>query len=112
MSFTELNDYIRTLRSAGYKVDHLIVQLHQKVAYPLSVAALAWLALPLAFKAGRRGALGGVAVGLGLAMAYVAFVALFTRLGEASLLPPVLASWTPTVVCSLLAANRHTTLRT
>jgi lipopolysaccharide export LptBFGC system permease protein LptF len=39
-------------------------------------------------------------------------MAFIIRLGEASLVPPVLAAWTPTVVFALLAINRHTTLRT
>jgi lipopolysaccharide export LptBFGC system permease protein LptF len=45
-------------------------------------------------------------------MVYFAVLAFSTRLGEASLLPPVVASWTPSVVFALLALNRHTTLRT
>jgi LPS export ABC transporter permease LptG/LPS export ABC transporter permease LptF len=112
MSFGELRDYIATLRAAGYRVDRLTVQLHQKLAYPLGVALLAWLSLPFAFRAGRRGAVGGIALALVLGMAYFALMAFVTRLGEASLVPPVLAAWTPAIVFGLLAINRHTTLRT
>jgi lipopolysaccharide export system permease protein len=112
MSFGELRGYIATLRAAGYRVDRLTVQLHQKLAYPLGVALLAWLALPFAFRAGRRGAVGGIALALVLGMAYFGLTAFITRIGEASLVPPVLAAWTPAVVFGLLAINRHTTLRT
>ena len=112
MSFRELREYIVALRGAGYQVDRLAVQLHYKLAYPASVLLLAWLALPFAFRMGRRGAVVGVAVALVLGMAYFALTALSTKLGEASLLPPALAAWTPTVVFLLLALNRQTTLRT
>jgi len=112
MSFRELRGYIAALRAAGYQVDRLTVQLHYKLAYPASVLLLAWLALPFAFRMGRRGAVVGVAVALVLGMAYFALTALSTKLGEASLLPPALAAWTPTVVFLLLALNRQTTLRT
>ena len=112
MSFRELREYIGALRGAGYQVDRLAVQLHYKLAYPASVLLLAWLALPFAFRMGRRGAVVGVAVALVLGMAYFALTALSTKLGEASLLPPALAAWTPTVVFLLLALNRQTTLRT
>jgi LPS export ABC transporter permease LptG len=112
MSFGELRGYIATLRAAGYRVDRLTVQLHQKLAYPLGVALLAWLSLPFAFRAGRRGAVGGIALALVLGMAYFGLTAFITRIGEASLVPPVLAAWTPAVVFGLLAINRHTTLRT
>ena len=112
MSFTELRDYIATLRAAGYRVDRLTVQLHQKLAYPLGLVLLAWLSLPLAFRGGRRGAVGGIALALILGVAYFGLMAFVIRLGEASLVPPVLAAWTPAVVFALLAINRHTTLRT
>jgi LPS export ABC transporter permease LptG/LPS export ABC transporter permease LptF len=112
MSFRELGQYIATLRAAGYQVDRLAVQLHYKLAYPASVVLLAWLALPFAFRMGRRGAVVGIAMALVLGMAYFALTALSTKLGEASLLPPALAAWTPTVVFLLLALNRQTTLRT
>jgi lipopolysaccharide export system permease protein len=112
MSFGELEQYIATLRAAGYRVDRLIVQLHQKLAYPLSIVLLAWLSLPFAFRAGRRGTIGGIALALVLGMSYFGLMAFVTRLGEAAILPPVLASWTPTVVFALLAINRNTRLRT
>jgi len=112
MSIAELENYIATMRAAGYRVDRLVVQLHQKLAYPLSVVLLAWLSLSFAFRAGRRGAVGGVALALVLGMAYFGLMVFVTRLGEAAILPPALASWTPTVVFALLAVNRHTTLRT
>jgi len=113
MTFRELRSYIATLRAAGYRVDRLVVQLHQKVAYPLSMLLLTWLSLPFAFRPGRsRSTIGGVALALVLGMAYFGLMAFVTRLGEAALVPPALASWTPTVVFALLALNRHTTLRT
>jgi len=112
MSYGELRDYIATLKAAGYRVDRLSVQLHQKLAYPLSLMVLAWIALPFAFRARKRGTVMGIAVALMLGMIYFALMALTTKLGEVGLLSPSLAAWTPPVVFGLLAMNRHTTLRT
>lgn len=112
MSFAELRSYILTLRAAGYKVDRFRVRLHEKVAYPLSVTLLAWLALPFAFRIGRRGAVMGIGLALVLGMAYFALTAIVGKLGESSLISPTLAAWTPTIVFALLAINRHTTLKT
>jgi LPS export ABC transporter permease LptF/LPS export ABC transporter permease LptG len=112
MSFAELGEYIRTLRAAGYRVDHLRVQLHQKIAYPLALVLLPWLSLSFAFQVVRRGTMMGIALALVLGMVYFAVLAFSTRLGEASLIPPMLAAWTPTVLFALLAVNRHTYLKT
>ncbi|MEP0772759.1 MAG: YjgP/YjgQ family permease [Acidobacteriota bacterium] len=112
MSFAELRSYILTLRAAGYKVDRFRVRLHDKITYPLSIALLAWLALPFAFRIGRRGAVMGIGLALVLGMSYFALMAIVGKLGESSLLSPPLAAWTPTVIFALLAINRHTTLQT
>jgi LPS export ABC transporter permease LptG/LPS export ABC transporter permease LptF len=112
MSYRELRDYISTLQAAGYRVDRLAVQLQQKLAYPVSLVVLVWIALPFAFKARKRGTVMGVAVAMGLGMGYFALMALTTKLGEVGLISPALGAWTPPVVFALVAMNRHTTLRT
>jgi LPS export ABC transporter permease LptG len=112
MSYGELRDYIATLQAAGYRVDRLMVQLQQKLAYPISLIVLAWLALPFAFRARKRGTVMGVAVALLLGMAYFAIMAFTTKLGEVGLLSPILGAWAPPVFFGLLAMNRHTTLKT
>lgn len=112
MSYRELSSYIANLRSAGYRVDRLRVQLHLKLAYPLTMLLLPWLSVSFAFQFARRGAVMGIALAIVLGMLYFAVMAFSTRLGEASLVPPLIAAWTPTIVFALLAANRHTYLRT
>lgn len=112
MSLRELKNYIHRLQKSGYSVDKLLVQLHQKLAYPTSLILLPWLALPYAFRFGRKGTVVGIATALVLAMAYFSLTALASKLGEVSLLPPILAAWTPSVTFFLLALNRQTTLRT
>lgn len=112
MSLRELKNYIQRLQKSGYSVDKLLVQLHQKLAYPTSLVLLPWLALPYAFRFGRKGTVVGIATALVLAMAYFSLTALASKLGEVSLLPPILAAWTPSVTFFLLALNRQTTLRT
>ncbi len=112
MSYGELRDYIDTLQAAGYRVDRLVVQLHQKLAYPISLVVLVWIALPFAFRARKRGTVMGVAVALVLGMAYFALMAFTTKLGEVGLISPSLGAWTPPVVFALVAMNRHTTLKT
>ena len=112
MSYEELRDYIATLQAAGYRVDRLQVQLHQKLAYPISLMVLAWLALPFAFRSRKRGTVMGVAVALVLGLAYFALMAFTTKLGEVGLLSPILGAWTPPVIFGLLAMNRHSTLQT
>jgi lipopolysaccharide export LptBFGC system permease protein LptF len=51
-------------------------------------------------------------VALALGIGYFLTVAVFGKLGEASVLPSAIAAWSPVVLAILLAINRMTTLRT
>jgi len=62
---------------------------------------------------GRRvSAMQGVAIGLALGIGYFLLMALFGKMGEANLLPPVLGAWAPVILAGLFGINRLTTLRT
>lgn len=115
MSFRALRAFIHELKISGYRPIQLIVRLHQKVTYPLSPLVMVFLALP--FGLNRSGArrvspMHGIAWGLGLGMGYFLLVAVFGKMGEANVIPPLLGAWAPVILAALFALNRMTTLRT
>lgn len=114
MSVAELASYIRELVESGYRPNKLIVSWHQKFAYPLSAFVMVLLALPFGLNRGgsRFTAMQGVAVALTLGIVYFMLTALFGRLGEVDVLPPIVGAWAPVVLAVLFAINRLTTLRT
>jgi len=50
---------------------------------------------------GRRGSLTGIAVAIGVALAYFVADSLFGALGNVNYLPAVLAAWTPDILFGL-----------
>lgn len=98
MSWDELRVYIGGLQGAGFDVSALRVQWHKKLAYPLIAPVSMLLAIPFALLVGMRGALGGVAVGVGIAIAYWAAAALLEAMGGVGQLPPLLAGWSPDLI--------------
>src|SRR5260370_7905209 len=98
MDWWELRGYIGRLRRSGFDVARFSVQLHKKLAYPLIAPIVIMLAIPFSILVGSRGAVGGLAVGVGLAVVYWAAAALFEALGPAGQLPPVLTAWPPTLI--------------
>ena len=98
MSWRELGGYIRDLQQAGYETATLTVQWHRKLAYPLMVPVSIALAIPFAFLVGARGAMGGVALGVVIAIVYWSAAALLQALGGVGQLPPLIAGWSPDVV--------------
>lgn len=98
MDWWELRSYISRLRRSGFDVARFSVQLHKKLAYPLIAPIVIMLAIPFSILVGSRGAVGGLAVGVGLAVVYWAAAALFEALGAVGQLPPVLAAWSPDAI--------------
>ena len=95
MNYPELKHYIADLEQSGIDVVPLMVQLHKKFAFPLYALIMSLIAVPFAFSVGRRGALAGVAVSLGIAMVYWTVTVLFEKMGTINELPAALAGWAP-----------------
>jgi LPS export ABC transporter permease LptG len=114
MNHRELMDYIEELQDSGYRPHNLIVRWHQKFSYPLSAIVMVCLALPFGLNRGGRRVttMQGIALALGLGIVYAILVAVFGKLGEAAVLPPMVGAWAPVVLGLLFAVNRMTTLRT
>ena len=102
MNYEELRRYIHDLQQSGFDVVRLRVQLQKKFAYPFITFVMAILAVPFALSAGRRGALTGVAVAVGIAVIYWTVSGLFEAMGNLSQLPPSLAAWSPDVIFGLI----------
>ena len=92
MNYTELSHYIQELQQGGFDVIRLRVQLHKKFAFPLIVFVMSVLAVPFSLSAGRRGALTGIAVAIGIGALYWVTAGLFEALGNVNQLPAALAA--------------------
>jgi LPS export ABC transporter permease LptF/LPS export ABC transporter permease LptG len=103
MSWRELRRYIAGLQLAGFDVASLTVQLHKKLAYPLIAPISMMLAVPFALFVGSRGAVGGLAMGIGIGISYWALSALTEAMGGIGQLPPFLAAWSPDLIFFFLA---------
>ncbi|MBZ5707294.1 MAG: LPS export ABC transporter permease LptF [Acidobacteriia bacterium] len=102
MSYEELQRYIRDLQQSGFDVVRLRVQLQKKFAFPIITLVMAVLAIPFSLSAGKRGAIAGVAVAVGVAVVYWTVSGLFEAMGNVSQLPPVLAAWSPDLIFGMV----------
>lgn len=112
MNFAELRAYVDELRQSGFDTARLRVQLHKKLSVPLFALIMATLSVPFAFLAGNRGAMAGVGVSLGIAIAYVAVNQLFEQIGNLNQLPAAMAAWSPDAVFGLAGVYLFTRMRT
>jgi LPS export ABC transporter permease LptG len=102
MNFGELERYISGLRQSGFDTMRLRVALWHKLAYPLAAIVMAGLAVPFALSMGKRGSLTGIAVAIGVALAYWVADSFFGALGNVNYLPAPLAAWASLVLFGLV----------
>ena len=101
MNFLELRRYVQDLRQSGFDVVPLDVQFHRKFSFPLFSLIMAFIGVPFAFSLGKKGALTGIAVSIGIAICYWTVSSLFEALGNLNQLPAVVAAWSPNLVFGL-----------
>jgi lipopolysaccharide export LptBFGC system permease protein LptF len=102
MSFNQLDRYIRDLRQSGFDTKRLSVALWHKLSYPLIAVVMSVLAIPFALSMGRRGSITGVAVAIGVALAYWVVDGLFGAMGNVNYLPPAIAAWSADILFMLV----------
>ncbi|HWP85305.1 MAG TPA: LptF/LptG family permease, partial [Terriglobia bacterium] len=101
MNYPELRAYLQDLQQSGFDVVSLSVQLHKKLSFPLFALIMALIGLPFAFSIGKRGALTGIAISLGIAIVFWGTDSLFEALGNLNQLPPAVAAWSPNLLFGL-----------
>jgi len=102
MNFGQLEAYIRDLRQSGFDTMRLRVALWHKLSYPLVAVVMALLAIPFALSTGRRGSVTGVAVAIGVALAFWVMDSLFGAMGDVNYLPAAMAAWSSDVLFGLV----------
>ncbi len=88
------------------------MQFYKKFALPLFALIMAMISVPFAFLTGTRGAMAGVGVSFGIAIAYWSVNLLFEQIGNLNQLPAAVAAWSPDAVFSLAGMYLLTRLRT
>jgi len=103
MTFAQLHRYIEAIRKSGYSAEELSVRLYEKTSWPFITLVMALIALPFAFRVGKRGALHGIGIALVVGIVYWMVFAIFTKFGEVGNLPAPLAAWSANVLFALAA---------
>ncbi len=103
MTFAQLRRYINTIRKSGYAAEELSVKLYEKTSWPFISVVMALIALPFAFRIGKRGALYGIGIALIVGIVYWMVFALFTKFGEVGNLPSLLSAWSANVLFAIAA---------
>jgi LPS export ABC transporter permease LptG len=112
MTYAQLSEYIAQLKASGFNAVPPMVQLQRKVAFPFVTVIMTLLAVPFAVTTGRRGALGGIGIGIAMSIIYWVILSISGALGEGGAMTPVLAAWAPNILFGAAAVYGVLTVRT
>jgi LPS export ABC transporter permease LptF/LPS export ABC transporter permease LptG len=112
MGYTELRQHLNVLRASGFDVVAEEVAVARKLAFPFVTLVMTLIAVPFAVTIGRSGAMGGIGVGIALAITYWTVISVFAALGTGGVLTPLLAAWAPNLLFGAGAVYLLLTVRT
>jgi LPS export ABC transporter permease LptG len=101
MTYLELSRYVSDMKQAGFDVVRLEVALQSKFAFPLAALVTVFIAIPFSFTPGKKGALYGIGMAIGIGLSYYVTTRLFAFMGETAMLPPGIAAWAPNALFSI-----------
>jgi lipopolysaccharide export system permease protein len=103
LTFFELRDYIKRLRKMGEKTNREVVDLHMKLAFPLTNLIVIFFFIPIATSNIRSKGRGLIfLLGLAVCFIYLIVVRVVQSLGYNGVIPPVWAAWSPNLAFTVL----------
>jgi LPS export ABC transporter permease LptG len=105
MSSKQIRAQVQAMQAQGMggtALGTMQVNLADKLAFPFASLVGVMVALPLAFRFGRRGRTFAVSIAVVVMFVYYLLTSAFTALGRNDALPPVIAAWAPNLIVGLL----------
>ena len=104
LNWIDLYRYTQKIRTEGYNARPYEVELHMRLALPLTTFIVALLGVTIALSQGLHG---GLAIGVGIALVvaslYFMVLHLGTALATAGILPPLVGVWAGDIIFATLA---------
>ncbi len=99
MNYFELSEYISRLKKVGDDYSAELVDLHMKIAYPLTNLIVIFFFIPIATASIRSKSRGWIfLLGLLVCFLYLTLTRISQSLGYNQILPPAVAAWAPNVL--------------
>jgi lipopolysaccharide export system permease protein len=103
MNFFELKDYISRLKRTGDNYSSELVDLHMKLAYPLTNLIVIFFFIPIATSNIRSKGRGLIfLLGLVVCFLFLTLMRISQSLGYNQILPPMLAAWAPNLFFTVI----------
>ena len=103
LPYGDLQRRIETIEAAGHHDPSLHVALETKTSLPFASLVTVLIGLPFAFRRTNQSAWASAAIAFAIAIVYLVATQFFRSIGDAELLDPVLAAWSPNLFFGLVS---------
>jgi lipopolysaccharide export system permease protein len=97
LSFAQLREVLKMLRSSGQDLNTYKVQLYQKISIPLATLVFALIGTPLGLRPHRSSSAMGLGLSIVIIFAYWVLMNYMSILGNSGVIHPAAASFIPTI---------------
>jgi lipopolysaccharide export system permease protein len=107
----ELNKFIKDKQERGADdVETYLVEKYERFSYPFAIIVLTIIGVILSARKSRGGVGLQIALGFALAFVFIIFVIMSRSLAQVGDVPPMIASWIPLMVFSVIGAVLYKTV--
>jgi lipopolysaccharide export system permease protein len=105
MGYFELSKYVKKIRLEGYDVTKYLVELQGKIAFPMVILIMVFIAVPFSLRSERSGgAMQSIGLGIFIGFSYWIVHAFCMSLGRSEIVPVLLAAWGANILFAAVAA--------
>jgi lipopolysaccharide export system permease protein len=105
MGYFELSKYVKKIRLEGYDVTKYLVELQGKMAFPMVILIMVFIAVPFSLRSERSGgAMQSIGLGIFIGFSYWIVHAFCMSLGRSEIVPVLLAAWGANILFAAVAA--------
>jgi len=99
LTVSQLRSMIRKLESEGYDATRQRVDMHSRLASPVTCLIMGFLGIPFALQRGRNSNIAlGIGISLAIGVCYFLLQSLLRAFGYSGALPPFIAAWAANLV--------------
>lgn len=112
MNISDLKKYIKHLKKRSADTRRYEAEIYHKLAFPFTSLIMVLIAIPFSFSMGKKGALFGIGIAVGISMLFWSLTGIFNSMGTSGLISPFLSGFAPVFLFTLISLYLYLSIKT